>query len=292
MQLDGIDIFVKVVQAGSFTKAAKLLGMPLTTVSGKVALLEKRLGVTLLHRTTRKLNLTEAGEAYFRRCLRVLDEVEAAEKELTTKRSEPEGTLRITSTIDVGHIILPPIIKEYLKRYPKMRVELVATNRLVDLISEGVDLAIRIGSLKDSTMVARRFLESQASLWASAAYVKKHGLPKHPRDLEKHQCISFSAEKNNNIRLSRQGETQTVAFPSRIVVDDMESTKAFVMQGDGIGLIPQFLCEEEARQGKLIPVLPQWTWGSLSLSFVYPAQRFVAPKVQSFIECALKSLKD
>lgn len=291
MQLDGIDIFVKVVQAGSFTKAAKSLGMPLTTVSGKVALLERRLGVTLLHRTTRQLNLTEAGEAYFKRCLRVLEEVEAAERELTTQRNEPEGTLRLTATIDVGHIFLPPIVKAYLKLYPKTRVEMIATNRLVDLVGEGVDLAIRIGPLKDSTMIARKFLDSQASLWASAAYVKKHGLPKHPRDLEKHACIGFVSDKNNRIRLSRNGESLDVAFPSRIVVDDMEAMKVFVMQGDGIGLIPHFLCEEEMRLGKMVRVLPQWSWNAMQLSFVYPAQRFVAPKVQAFIECALKNLK-
>lgn len=289
MNLDGLDVFVKVVQVGSFTGAAKALGMPVTTVSGKIANLEKRLGVTLIQRTTRKLHVTEAGEIFFNRCARALEEVLVAEQELTTKRLEPEGTLRITATIDVGYVFLPSLVKSYLKKYPKMKVDLKLTNRVVDLISESVDLAIRVGPLKDSTMIARKFLETHASLWASQGYVKKRGLPKHPRDLAKHEGIGFSSAFSDVLRLERDGDFRETEFPCRVSVDDMATMKAFVEQGDGIGLLPDFLCGEEERTGRFIKVLPDWKWSALNLSFVYPAQKFVPPKVQSFIEHALKS---
>ncbi|MFS4459709.1 LysR substrate-binding domain-containing protein [Bdellovibrio sp. HCB2-146] len=291
MNLDGIDVFVKVVQAGSFTVAARQLGMPVTTVSGKVAALEKRLGITLIHRTTRKLNVTESGEAFYKRCVRALAEVEAGEKELTNARSEPEGVLRLTATADVARVLLAPIITDYLKAYPKVRVEIIATNRLVDLIGEGVDLGFRFGSLKDSTMIARKFISTGASLWASAAYIKKKGAPRHPRELSKHAGVSYSSMAFDKIRLQREGEEIEVPFQGRLLVDDMEVIKTFVMQGQGIGLIPDFLCEDESQMGKLVKVLPQWGWGSFQLSFVYPAQRFIAPKVQAFIESALNHLR-
>lgn len=287
MNLDGIDIFVKVVQAGSFTLAARQLGMPVTTVSGKIAALEKRLGVTLIHRTTRKLNVTEAGEAFYKRCVRALAEVEAGEKELTSARSEPEGVLRLTATADVARVLLAPIVTDYLKSYPKVRVEIIATNRLVDLIGEGIDLAFRFGSLKDSTMIARKFIETGASLWASPGYIKKKGAPRHPRDLGKHSGVSYSSMAFDKIRLQRNDEEIEVPFQGRLLVDDMEVIKTFVLQGQGVGLIPDFLCEEENQSGKLVKVLPQWGWGVFQLSFVYPAQRFVAPKVHTFIESAL-----
>src|SRR5690606_1413119 len=142
-RLDGIDVFVKVVQCGSFSGAARLLGMPVTTVSGKVAALERRLGVTLIRRTTRKLSITQAGETYFAHCVRALEAVSAAEKSLSSAKAEPEGLLRVTAPPDIGHLILPPIVREYLKAHPKTRIELILTNRIVDLVGEGVDLAIR-----------------------------------------------------------------------------------------------------------------------------------------------------
>lgn len=289
MNLDGLDVFVKVVQVGSFSGAAKALDMPVTTVSGKIANLEKRLGVTLIQRTTRKLHVTEAGEIFFKRCARALEEVQVAEQELTTKRVEPEGTLRITATIDVGYIFLPPLVKSYLKKYPKMKIDLKLTNRVVDLISESVDLAIRVGPLKDSSMIARKFLETHASLWTSQSYAKKRGVPKHPRDLGKHDGIGFSSAFADVLRLERDGDFREAEFPCRVSVDDMATMKAFIAQGDGIGLLPDFLCVEEARSGRFIKVLPEWQWAALQLSFVYPSQKFVPPKVHTFIEHALKS---
>lgn len=288
MNLDGIDVFVKVVQSGSFTQAAKLLNMPITTVSGKVASLEKRLGITLLNRTTRKLHLTENGEAFFKRCVAAMAEIQAGENELSTSKSELEGLLRITSSLDVGQILLPPIMRSFLKEHPKLQIELSLTNRVVDLVGEGVDLAIRIGKLKDSTLIARKFIDAQGCLWASPSYIKKYGQPQQPKQLKEHKFVNFS-RVGNNIKLTKNNVVVEVEATGQIIVDDMSTLKTFVLGGDGIGMIPNFLCEEEEASGKLVRILPTWISGGVSLSFVYPPQRFVSPKVRAFIEWAQKN---
>ncbi len=157
MDLDGIEVFVKVVEAGSFSQAAKLLGMPNSTVSAKVSALEKRLGVTLLQRSTRKLRATPAGETYFQQCVQALEQLQAAESELTSAQREPQGLLRVTAPADIGHTLLATLVRGFLQQYPKTEVELVVTNRVLDLIAEGVDLAIRAGELTDSRLIAKRF---------------------------------------------------------------------------------------------------------------------------------------
>ncbi|AGH94514.1 LysR family transcriptional regulator [Pseudobdellovibrio exovorus] len=283
MNLDGIDVFVKVVQMGSFTAAAKALQMPVTTVSGKVAALEKRLGSTLLHRTTRQLNLTQAGEVFFNHCVKALDEITSAENELSLVRTEPEGLLRITTVNDMGHNLLPPLIRSYLKAYPKMSVELVLTGRLVDLARENVDLAIRAGPLKDSQLITKKFFTSRLSLWASAGYVKKHGLPQKIQDLSQHQFIQFS-RMSSPLKLVRGGKTVEVPFQTRVIADDMNAIKSFILHGEGIGVLPSFVCEPEASAGKLIPVLDEWMQSEIQVSFVYLPQRFISLKVQSFID--------
>jgi DNA-binding transcriptional LysR family regulator len=191
VDLDGIAVFVKVVQAGSFSAAARLLGIPNTTVSAKVARLEKRLGVTLIQRTTRKLNITPAGRAYFERCLRGLEEIETAEAEVSLSAAEPRGLLRVTAPGDVAMGMLPPIVSRFLKRYPRTRVEIVVANRVIDLVAEGVHLAIRAAGLPDSTLAARRFMPFCGALWASRAYLERRGAPKIPLELEQHDCLVF-----------------------------------------------------------------------------------------------------
>ena len=202
MDLDAIAVFVKVVQAGSFSQAAKLLGMPNSTVSAKVSLLEKQLGVTLLQRTTRKLRLTQAGETYFKRCLQALEELQAAESELATAQREPQGLLRLTAPIEFGHGLLPALVDGFLQKYPKMGVDLLITNRVLDLVGEGIDLAIRAGSLKDSRLIAKRFTLGKFTLWASPSYLKKHAAPSHPKELSQHECFLFSRFKNATWQLT------------------------------------------------------------------------------------------
>lgn len=286
MDLDGIAIFVKVMQAGSFSRAARMLGMPNSTVSAKVSALEKRLGVTLLQRTTRRLRATQAGAAYFQRCLRALEDLQAAENELETARGEPKGLLRLTAPVEVGHNLLPALVHAYLAKYPKMTVEVMVTNRLLDLVAEGVDLAIRAGDLKDSGLIARRFVLGRFTLWASPGYLAKRPPPLQPKDLAEHDYLEFLPFKAKRLQLTDDREKVSVTLAGSIAADDFETLRALAALGDGIAFLPGFLCAELAKQKKLVRVLPQWHGGGTPLSLVYPAQRFVAPKVRAFIAVA------
>lgn len=285
MDLNAIAVFVKVVQAGSFSRAARLLGMPNTTVSAKVARLEKHLGVTLIQRTTRKLNVTPQGRAYFDHCVNGLEELAAGESLLTSASGEPTGLLRITAPVDVGHHVLPPIVHDYLRAHPKVRIELVVTNRMVNLVAEGVDLAIRAGELKDSTLAARPFIRYQGGLWASRTYVASRGEPKTPDELARHDGLFFSRLPREALRLASGRKKADVPLSWRIAADDLETLRAFVLQGDGIGAMPDYLARDHA--GEIVRVLPDWSWTRAALSFVYPGRRFVPPTVRSFIDAAL-----
>ena len=276
MELDGIAIFVKVVQAGSFSRAARQLGLPNTTVSAKVARLEKRLGVTLIQRTTRKLHVTPAGRAYYERCAPALEAVQQAEAEMTLAAAEPAGLLRITAPGDVAHGLLPPIVNRFLERYPRTQVEIVVANRVVDLVAEGVHLAIRAAPLADSTLVARKFLPFCGGLWASPAYLKRKGTPRSAQDLARHDGLVFSRVPDKSLR--------RLSFQTRILVDDLETLRIFAQRGRGIATLIDYL----AIEAGLVQVLPGWSWMSGALSFVYPGQRFVPANVRAFIDTAIE----
>ncbi len=286
MELDGISVFVAVVQAGSFSQAARNLGMPTTTVSAKVARLERRLGVTLIQRTTRKINVTPAGQTYFSGCARALEEIQTAETELETSTREPQGLLRITSPVDTAHSLLPEIVRAYLKKYPRTQIEMIVTNRFVDLVAEGVDLAIRAGALKDSSLIARKFSSVKGGLWASAAYLKKRGTPKTPKELSSHEFLIFSELYSDKLALSDGNQEIEVPISGRVSSDDLSTLRSFAISGEGIATLPEFLAVDPTITERLIRILPRWNWEEGSYSLVYPAQRFVSPKVQAFIALA------
>ena len=283
MELDGIAIFVKVVQAGSFSQAARLLGVPNTTVSAKVARLEKRLGVTLIQRTTRKLHITPAGRAYFERCAPALEAIQSAEAQMTLAAPEPAGVLRITAPGDVAHGVLPPIVSRFLERYPRTRVEIMVANRVVDLVAEGVHLAIRAARLADSTLVARKFMPFSGGLWASAAYLKRKGTPRAPKDLAQHDGLLFARSFGQPPTLGDGRAKSELALQARIAADDLETLRTFALRGKGIATLTDYL----GREAGLVQVLPGWSWMAGALSFVYPGQRFVPANVRAFIDTAV-----
>ena len=292
MTLDGIEVFVKVVQAGSFSQAAKILGMPNSTVSAKVSQLEKRLGMTLLQRTTRRLNLTQAGKTYFRHCAQALNALQAAESELATAQSEPQGLLRLTAPVEIGHSVLPAVIRAYLQKHAQMIVDLIVTNRVLDLGTEGVDVAIRAGKLKDSALTAKRFVLGRFALWARPAYLKHHPAPSHPKDLSRHNCLQFKVFKSRPLELTNGRENLKIFVSGRLLADDFEVLKSCAVLGEGIAFLPSFLCGEEKTQNKLVRILPDWRGDSVGFSLLYPAQRFVSPKVRAFITTAEEMLKN
>lgn len=286
MNTESIDVFVEVVDAQSFSRAASRLGMPATTVSAKIARLEERLGVTLIQRTTRQLRVTQAGRRYYERCVRALAEIAEGERELANVVEEPTGLLRITAPADLAQALLTPVVERFLDAYPKVVVDLKITNRVVDLITEEVDLALRVGPLKDSTLVVRRFKSGRLNLWAAKSYVQRAGLPRTRNDLSKHTLIRLSTLQPGVTLKSPAGETISLESPGRIATDDFSNLKALIQRGRGIGILPDFMGEEPGSGGSLVKVLPNYRSDVVSIYFAYPAQRFVPKTVQAFIAVA------
>ncbi len=285
-------IFIKVVQVGSFSQAAKQLGMPNSTVSSKVSSLEKRLGTTLITRTTRRLNITAAGSAYFKKCLQGLEEIKAGEDEIAASQGEPYGLLRITAPVELGSSILPQIISGFLNKYPKVSIEVISTDRRVELLTENVDLAIRAGDLKDSTLIGKKLGNGSFFAFASTKYIKSNPELKHPRDLKNHNCLHFTALGSESWRLIGPKGSLNVSVHGRVVINDLNLLKSLTVSGMGIALIPSFFSINEVNNGKLVRVLTEWQTAPSPIHFVYPAQKFVSSKLSAFINYAGEPLKN
>lgn len=292
MDLNEIAIYIKVVQTGSFSEAAKKLGMPKSTVSSKISSLEKRLSTTLIQRTTRKLNITPAGEAYFKKCLSGLEEISAAESELSALSGEPSGLLRVTAPSGLGSSILPCVLSEYTRKYPKVSVEVILTDRRVDLLSENVDLAIRGGTLKDSTLIAKKIGSVYFAPFASPKYLKQGTPINHPRDLSKQRCLNFSPLGLGEWKLTSAKGSLDVPITSPVMINDLSVIKQMALMGDGVAYLPTYFCVDEVKIGKLVRLLPDWRSGLNPIHFVYPAQKFVTPKLSAFIAMSTAPLKE
>src|SRR5258706_4180977 len=240
MDLNEMVVFARVVKAGSFTAAATELGMPKSTVSRKVSELEERLDARLLQRTTRKLSLTDVGRTYYDYCARIASEVDDAERAVSSLQATPRGVLRVTAPVNVA--LLGPIVSDYLKRYPEVRLDLFCTSRAVDLVEERFDLAIRAGTLADSTLVAKTLGRVGWFLVATPAYLKKHGRPRSPEDLKKHDCMFFGTGDSVTARLETADRSVQVALSARLVVSDMDVVHAVATAGLGVALLPAFRC--------------------------------------------------
>lgn len=292
MDLNEIAIFVKVVQVGSFVQAARALSLPNSTVSFKVSTLEKRLGVTLIKRTTRKLSITHEGEAFYKRCLRGLEEMQAAEQEVSLIKGGPHGLLKITAPLDIGNSILPLIISQYRKKFPKVCIEVLLTDRKVDLLGESIDLAIRAGALKDSSLISKKIGHTFFVAVASSKYLKEFGIPAHPKDLIKHQCLQFTPMGQDGWNFIGPKGKIKVNVPDSIFVNQLEMIRMMCLQNDGIAFLPNSFVYPTIRSGKLVRVLPEWRSALEPVHFIYPAQQFVTPRLSSFIEFAGKHLKE
>jgi len=283
MDLNEIAVFNRVVLAGSFTAAAKTLGMPKSTVSRKVSDLEERLNARLLQRTTRKLSLTDAGRTYFDYSVRIVNEVEAAERAVGSLQDRPRGLLRIT--VGLNSQWIGGILTDFMKRNPEVQVEVLSTGRSVDLIEERFDLAIRAGVLPDSSLVARKLGNAKWFLAATPGYLKKRRRPRVPADLKDHDCLLFgSGSTIVNLRLDRDEESTEVPVSARLLVSDFDLLYAAAVDGLGIGVLPAFRCVEDLRAHRLERVLRDWALPETPVHVVYPTVRHVSAKVKSFVD--------
>jgi DNA-binding transcriptional LysR family regulator len=271
-------LFVRVVKAGSFTAAAAEVGLPKSSVSRSVAHLERDLGVRLLQRTTRKLVLTEAGQAYYDTVsgsVAAIDEAEAVARE---RGAEPRGTVRVTAAPDFGG--LASALAQFTRKYPGIRVELMITSRFVDLVTEGIDLAIRAGRLEDSSLVARRIGKTEMALMASPEYLRRRGKPKNPAELSSHDWVLYRASGGRtSLRLVGPERAETVEVTASLVADDLSFCRMAIEAGAGIALLPIHTALEALGTKRLEQVLPGWTYGDSSLFVVLPTSRLVPVRV-------------
>ncbi len=286
MNLDNIRIFTKVVEAGSFTRAAAQLSIPKSTVSRRVSELEDALGIRLLQRTTRKLNLTDAGRLYFSRTAQLLSELQETEVALSRLQAEPQGILRITTPGDLAGT-LPDLLAHFQETYPKVEVIVFNTGRRVDLVAEGYDLALRAGTLADSSLVFKRLYRTHLSLYASPRYVKEHEPIRSLSDLSRHNCLIFSVDQ-----LTAQWElygprgSERVEVSGRLASKDFTLLRGAAVQHQGIAFMPNFGAQTYLEAGSLVRVLPDYKSQESSLYAVYPSARLLAPKVRAFIDFA------
>src|ERR1700682_2624479 len=271
--LDDIQIFIKVAQFESISRAARSLGMPISTVSRRLSVLESNLGVSLLRRTTRRVTLTAQGREYFNQCREPLTLLEEAERVLTLGQKTPEGILRISVPVILGQTPFLNFLSGFLKAQPRIRIDLSITNLFLDLVAENIDVAIRFGELEDSSVVATRIGKSVRYVVAAAEYLKGRKLPVEPADLKLHDCVLLNRRKKARIHVS-----------GPISSRDFNSVSTFVYRGHGIGLLPSTYCDEALASGALIRLLPKCASPQIPVFAVYSNRKFLPLRLNVFLE--------
>jgi DNA-binding transcriptional LysR family regulator len=293
MDLNEIYFFTQVVRAGSFTQAARVLGIPKSKVSRKVQELEKRLGVSLLQRTTRSLALSDAGGRYFKRCSRAMDEITAAEVQATDAQQSLNGTIRMTAPVDFGASFLGALISEFLTRHPKVNVELALTDATIELSRERFDLALKIGQLKDSSLVAKKIGYIECRAFAAPGYLETHGTPLTPQELPHHSCLGFLMNGATlPWTLSKEKTTHQLRVGAFFSTNNVLLIYQRAVAGDGIAYLPTFLCAKEVREERLVPVLENWRYRGASAYLVFPGRKFIPKRIQVFSDFLVPRFKN
>ncbi|MEM7711486.1 MAG: LysR family transcriptional regulator [Pseudomonadota bacterium] len=285
-RLSEMEAFATVVDQGGFTDAARKLGISKSAVSKHVSSLETRLGARLLNRTTRRVNPTEIGLAYYDRARRVLNDAGEADAMVTSMQSAPSGGLRVSVATDFGVNHLSPILGEFLHEYPDITVNMMLDNRYVELISEGFDLAVRIGDLEDSSLRARKLAETHKQMIASPAYLEEYGHPRRIDDLNEHRLLHYSNQANGSVwRLTApSGEKRQVRSAGWLTVNDGQSLLNAATGGLGIAFLPSFLYADAMKEGKLVPAIEGQAPETQGVYAIYPPGRYTQPKVRAFID--------
>jgi DNA-binding transcriptional LysR family regulator len=280
IDLNRVAVFARVVDEGSFTKAALALGLPKSSVSRNVALLESELGTRLLLRSSRKLTVTEAGAAYYAQVAGALNAIDTASAAAAEEHSVPRGLVRITAPYDSGNDVFMPILARIVEQMPTISLEVALTNRHVDLAEEGFDLAISAGAIQNASLIARKVAEIRPGLFASRGYLKRRGTPTAIADLSQHDCVFFRGERGRTVWTLHSGErVERVEVSGRLGVDDMGAVRNAMVLGVGIALLPPFACAREVSEGTVVRVLPDWVGPTGQLNLVYPSARLVPQRV-------------
>jgi LysR family transcriptional regulator, regulator for bpeEF and oprC len=287
-------IFAKVVEKGSFTRAARSLGLPKTTVSRKVQDLEQRLGVRLLNRTTRQLNLTEAGAVYFEYSSRIAHELDEAMNAVLQLEDSPRGWLRVTAPFSLCSEVLSGLVRDFRELYPDVRVDLVLSNDRLDLIANQIDVAIRVGPMPDSSLVARTISRYRSFVYASERYIQRYGEPRIPEELEHHHALAAPADRRGDRHawvLQHGGRSQEFTVNPVAVANDPFALRSLLLGGHGLMLSSEFVMCYDLQRGAVRRVLEGWTGPEMQLSAVYSGGKVVPPKVRSFVDFVTERLR-
>lgn len=273
--------------------------MSKSAVSKHVGRLEDRLGARLLNRTTRRLSLTEVGRVYYEHCARILHEAEEGDLAVGRLQEEPRGTLRINAPMSFGQIHVAPALPDFLTAYPDLSVDVTFEDRFVDAVEEGYDVLIRIGSLADSSLIARKLAWSEAQICASPAYWEKHGMPQHPRDLLEHNCLNYTYLSTNNewrfVNKDEPGEITSVRVSGNIRANNSPVQREAALAGIGVARLPHFVICDDIRAGRLVPALTDYPLQPFGIYAVYPHNRHLSAKVRAFVDFfadRVRSLRD
>lgn len=281
--LNDMALFVDVVKARGFRHAAEALGIPNSTVSRRISTLEKAIGLRLLHRTTRRMDLTEAGQIYYERCRRIVDEARLAHEQLGDLLAQPTGVLRASLPVDFANAYLAPLIVEFARRYPGISFDFDLTPRKVNLVAEPFDVAIRIGDLEDSNLIARQLASLRSGLYAAPGYFEQAGEPLHPTDLSQLDCLVLRGHKAMTWTLRRGDTSVEVSVSGRIQLNSIGLMRRFATLGQGVAVLPTEIAAEDVGQGRLKRILPEWD-GPPALVYAMTETRLLPAKTQRFIE--------
>lgn len=282
--ISDLDIFARVARTGNMSAAGREMGLSPAVVSKRISLLEERLGARLFQRTTRHLTLTETGEGYFKRVVDILSLVEESEDFVSRRNTKPRGMLKVTVATSFGRLHLAPHLPRFLEKYPEIEIDLMVTDAMVDLIREGFDLAVRIGELEDSSLVARKLAPDRRVICAAPSYLERHGVPKTLADLESHSCLSAGAQEHWKLEDSK-GEQIQLRVRGNVRTNSAEFVREAMVAGLGIGLRSTWEVGKELANGALQVVLPEYRGSSnMAIHAVYPSRDFMPAKVNVLIE--------
>jgi DNA-binding transcriptional LysR family regulator len=285
-RLAAIEAFVRVAECGSFSQAAQRLHSSKSVVSRQVGALEAELGARLIHRTTRALTLTEAGRSYFERATRILADLDEANASVGQLQSAPRGQLRVNAPMSFGFLHLASAVPDFLNRYGDVELELIMNDRFVDLVEEGFDVAVRIGKLEDSSLVARRLAPMRRTVCAAPSYLQRRGIPDSPEDLKSHECLCYS-----NVGMTQEwrfvrpdGRPWPIEVHGRLHANNGDALRVAALQGFGLAVLPRFLTGRDVQSGALVSVLEPFMPQDSAVYAVYPHARHLSPKVRAFVD--------
>jgi DNA-binding transcriptional LysR family regulator len=292
-RLTSMAVFKRTVELGSFAAAARQFGISAEMAGNHVRALETRLGVRLLNRSTRRLHVTEAGSGYYARCTKILAEIEETEAEANALNATPRGLLRIAVPVTFGLQHVAPVISEYMTRYPEVTFDVAVSDRFVNLIEEGFDLAVRIGELRDSNLIVRRLASTQLVVCASPAYLQRAGCPRTPGELGSHVCLTYTetAASDTWHFESLDGKAETVRVLGTLTANNAGLVREIALAGHGVILGPGLSFEDDIAAGRLVPLLDGWrSTGELAVHVIYPHRSFLSAKVRSFVDLLVERI--